>query len=190
MAKPEHYKYYLSIRLKEYNYTGPGVYFITICTKDRNDHFGTKMEGTVELNKNGLTARDCLLEIPFHFSNSRIIEYIIMPDHIHILISIAESSADFEEESINILGRDKTGSINGTIYRTSTENTFERFGKPSKGSIPTIIRTYKAAVTRMINRNSLLNGAKIWQPGYYEHVIRDDEELKYTKDYIKANPEA
>ncbi len=77
---------------------------------------------------------------------------------------------------------------NGTIYRASTGNT-EAFGKPTKGSIPTIIRTYKAAVTRKINRNFPERSALVWQPGYYERIIRNQEELEYTINYINSNPE-
>jgi REP element-mobilizing transposase RayT len=90
-----------------------------------------------------------------------------MPNHVHGIIVIN-----------NDIRR-------GTIYRAPTDN-HEEFGKPIKGSLPTIIRTYKAAVTRLIGRE--LNEIGIWQRNYYEHIIRNDQDLQNKTDYIEANP--
>jgi hypothetical protein len=71
----------------------------------------------------------------------------------------------------------------GAIYRAPT---VEQFGKPTIGSLPTIIRTYKAAVTRRIGREH--NATGIWQRSFYEHVIRNETDLQNKTDYIDANP--
>ncbi len=68
----------------------------------------------------------------------------------------------------------------GTIYRAHT--TVERFGKPTKGSLSTIVRTYKAAVTRKTGHKN------IWHRNYYEHIIRDEKEWDRIQRYIEANP--
>lgn len=69
--------------------------------------------------------------------------------------------------------------------RASTES----FGKPVTGSLPTIIRSFKSAATKCVHEERPDSPTKIWQPGYYEHVIRNEEELLYTINYIKSNPE-
>jgi REP element-mobilizing transposase RayT len=171
--KPENYKYHLALRLKGYDYSKPGIYFITICTKDRQELFGKVENCRSILNNIGLVAGECWMEVPRHFPNASLMDYIVMPDHLHGLICLNEKE-------------------DGTIYRASTEKA-KSFGKPIIGSIPTIIRAYKAAVTRIINRNNSksrgkIHRAPIWQPGYYEHIIRDEEELNYTINYIKSNP--
>ena len=71
----------------------------------------------------------------------------------------------------------------GARYIVPTQ---EQFQKPVAGSIPTIIRTFKAAVTRRIGREH--NATGIWQRNYYEHVIRDETDLQNKTDYIEANP--
>ena len=64
----------------------------------------------------------------------------------------------------------------------------ERFGKPVSGSIPTIIRSFKSAVTKRINEWCAIQGTPVWQRNYYEHVIRDDESLNRIRQYIIDNP--
>ena len=96
---------------------------------------------------------------------------------------------------INNGGRDTMNAIDvgathasmgrGTIYRAPTKNA-KKFGKPVKGSLSTIIGTYKAAVTRTIGRE--MNETGIWQRNYYEHIIRNDRDLQNKTDYINANP--
>lgn len=168
--KPEHYKYHLATRISGYDYSGPGTYFITICANDRCLILGDIINSVVNLRPIGKIASACLQEIPDHFRNSNIVEHIIMPDHLHIIIGISEQE--------------------GTACRASTENKIESFGNPIGGSIPTIIRSYKSAVTKLVHEIIPRSPSRFWQPGYYEHVIWNDEELKYTIDYIKSNPEA
>jgi REP element-mobilizing transposase RayT len=164
--KPDNYRYHLALRLKGYNYITPGIYFVTICTYNRNKVLAKIEKSKSILSKIGEIAEDCWKDIPGHFPYVSLMDYIFMPNHLHGLICLNE---------------------NGTIYRASTGGK-ESFGQPLKGSIPTIIRTYKAAVTRIINRNIIKPSTPIWQPGYYEHVIRNEEELRYTINYTKLNP--
>lgn len=175
--KPEHYKYHLAIRLQGYDYSKPGIYFVTICAMDRIEIFGRINKAQTELSAIGLIADECWREMPNHFPNVSLMDYVIMPDHLHGLICLTE-----KEKGVGTSGK-------STIYRASTGENSESFGKPTKGSIPTIIRTYKAAVTRAVNRKFPRPNAFVWQPGYYEHVIRDQDEIEYTINYIKFNPE-
>ena len=78
--------------------------------------------------------------------------------------------------------------VGGTMYRTPTPEKREGFSQPVIGSIPTIIRTFKAAVTRKINLIPEAPVSAIWQRSYYEHVIRDDGEMNVVCEYIAANP--
>ena len=73
----------------------------------------------------------------------------------------------------------------GTARRAPT---MERFGKPVTGSLPTIIGAFKAAATRRINALRTSGKGEVWQRGYYEHVIRDDESLNRIREYIINNP--
>ena len=101
-----------------------------------------------------------------HFPNTEVEPYEIMPNHIHAVITIIEDDST------------------GTIYRART---MEKFSQPVIGSISTIIRTFKAGVSRLAKRE--LGIVNIWQRSYYEHIIRNEIEFTGIAGYIAANPE-
>jgi putative transposase len=152
-----------SIRLQGFDYSQEGAYFVTIVTYHRDCLFGDITDGEMTLNDFGTIADECWRTIPEHFQSVELGEYIIMPNHLHGIILIHDN------------GR-------GTIYSAPTE----QYGKPTKGSIPTIVRTYKAAVTRQITRQ--YHTTEIWQRNYFEHIIRDEKNMQNKTDYIQANP--
>jgi len=152
-----------SIRLPGYDYSQVGAYYATIVTHQRDCLFGEVIDEEMALNDFGKIADECWRAIPDHFPNVDLGAHIIMPNHVHGIIVITD-------------GR-------GTIYRAPTQ---EQFQKPVAGSIPTIVRTFKAAVTRRIGREH--NATGIWQRNYYEHIIRDEKDLQSKTDYIEANP--
>jgi len=82
------YKIHKQYRLPEYDYSQGGMYFITICTQNRIKYFGDVINEKMELNNIGITANKFWLEIPKHFQNIILDEYIIMPDHVHGIIFI------------------------------------------------------------------------------------------------------
>jgi len=115
-----------SIRLKDDDYATPGAYFITIVTHGHKCSFGKIHDQQIHLMALGRIAYECWTEIPKHFSSIEVEPFIVMPNHIHGIITIHEDDR------------------RGTIYRAPTT---EKFSIPVVGSIPTIIRTYKAAVS-------------------------------------------
>jgi REP element-mobilizing transposase RayT len=154
-----------SIRLPGYDYSQPGDYFITLVTHNRQNLFGDILGECTRLNPLGQLVRTCWLEIPHHYPNTELGEFIVMPNHFHAIITITDDSRW------------------GTIYRAPTT---EQFGKPVAGSIPTIIRTFKAAVTRIAARK--MNTPVVWQRNYYEHIITSDREYENIDAYIASNP--
>jgi putative transposase len=155
-------------RLPNFDYTQPGAYFITINSYNRINLFGKTADNSVILNEFGLIASSCWIEIPDHFPQLQLDEFIIMPDHLHGILWIVASE--------------------DTACRVSTDlqsNSVEKFGKPVKGSIPTIIRSYKSAVTRLIRKSN--KAIKVWQSNYYEHIIRNNDDLEKTREYIHFN---
>ncbi len=81
------------IRLKHYDYSRNGIYFITICTKNKKHLFGKINNEKMELNTIGKTAEKCWIEIPKHYPNIKTHEYISMPNHIHSMIEITGIAA-------------------------------------------------------------------------------------------------
>jgi len=160
-----------SVRLKKYNYCQSGMYFVTICTKTKKCLFGKIENEKVRLNRFGDIALACWLEIPVHFPHVVSDEYIVMPNHIHGILFIDDPRHPDE--------------IRGMACHAPTQR---KFGLPVAGSLPTIILSYKSAVTKSINEIRGIKGASVWQRNYYEHIIRTEEELYKTRSYIVGNP--
>ena len=158
-----------SVRIKGYDYTQPGVYYITICTEARQCIFGEVIDGQMQLNLLGHLARTCWLEIPNHFPRFQLDTFVIMPDHVHGLLAI----------------------VDNTPVKTQQRRlpTPEKLGQPVRGSIPTAIRSYKSAVTRFIHKFCETTEVPVWQDGFYESIIRDEESLNCKRQYITNNPQ-
>lgn len=155
-----------SIRLPNYDYTCPGAYFVTVCVQNRECLFGDVVGGSVQLNEWGRMVHDEWLRTETLRSNVRLYAFVVMPNHFHAIVTIDEFRR-------------------GTARRAPTT---ERFGRPVSGSLPTIMRAFKSAATKRINRLRTSPGVPVWQRNYYERIIRDDGEIHRIREYIAANP--
>ena len=155
-----------SIRLREYDYSQTGGYFITICTYGGKYLFGDVVNEQMELNEYGITVKREWLKTAELRKNIVLDEYIIMPNHFHGVILIMDD------------GR-------GTLQRAPT---VEQFGKPVSNSIPTIIRLFKSTTTKQINQIRNTPAFPVWQRNYYEHIIRNEDKLYKIRQYIQNNP--
>jgi len=77
-----------SIRLREYSYSCPGAYFVTICTREKEHLFGDVVEGEMKLNEYGQIAALCWNHLPKRFPRVELDAFIVMPNHIHGIIRI------------------------------------------------------------------------------------------------------
>lgn len=162
-----------TIRLKEYNYSNNGMYFITICTNNRKEilakiknvggHGVPCPQIKIELTKIGEIVRNEIKKTNIIRGDVEINEYIIMPNHIHMLIEINKK---------------------GTVPCAPT---IEKFGNPTSKTILTIIRYIKGGVTRTY-RKQHKSDTNIWQRNYYEHIVRNEKELIEIIKYIRNNP--
>jgi putative transposase len=155
-----------SIRLAKYNYTQPGAYFITLFTHNNEHVFGKVVDKQVILNVVGEILLREWIQLPLRFTKVQIGEMVIMPDHMHGII---------------ILEGDEQNSI-------QESKAVEEFGKPVPGSIPTIVRSLKASVTRKVNLMRSSPQSPVWQPNYFERVIRNESEWRRIQEYIQNNP--
>ena len=170
-----------SSRFQNWNYSNPGYYFITICTYNKNNFFGKIIDEKMELSKMGEISKNCLINISKHFNNVFIDEYVIMPNHIHILIKLIKSNNYCRDVACNV-------STNTNTYEISTDNlTKSKYFSnisPKPNSIPTIIRSFKSAVTCHINPKIVFFG---WQTRFYDHIVKDQKEYFKIKKYIQSN---
>jgi len=156
--------------LPGYDYSQAGAYFITICTYNRQLLYGEIHDCEIHLNSVGMMVEKTWSEIPDHFLNVKLGEFVVMPNHIHGIIEII--LPDVEARHAVPLH----------------EETFEAFGKPVPGSIPTIIRSFKSAASKRYHELIHNDTSHLWQRNYYEHVIRDEIDYQAIHDYIMTNP--
>lgn len=136
----------------------------------KND-LGRIQSGKMELSGIGEIADLFWKEIPLHFKNVVLDEYIIMQNHIHGIIQLDSKNSD---------GRNEYSQI-------EIGQNLSTFQHVQKNSIPSIIRSYKASVTRWCNQNEFESFQ--WQRNYYEHIIRTETDYFHIRQYIQANPE-
>ena len=196
-----------SIRLPGYDYSQPGAYFITIVTHNRQCSFGNIIDDEMMLNEFGVLVQNEWLKTGIIRPNINIDAFVVMPNHLHGIIIITDNdnghsrdSRDSRDSRRDTLQRVST--ITDTITDTDTDTitdtemgtetdtgtgTIEQFGKPTKNSIPTIVRSFKSTTTKQINQMRQTPMKPLWQRNYFEHVIRDDNELTRIHQYIINN---
>lgn len=166
-------------RLTGYDYSQAGVYFVTICTAERKHLFGqVGISGQMERSELGEIARQELWNIERHRKNVTIHHYVVMPNHVHILLEIHAN-----------VGRDTTCRVRLQVERT--------FGGLNENSLATVIGAYKAAVTRSWRAKTATTSrgptqpgrdTAIWQSRYHDRIVRDGNDFLRIWQYIDTNP--
>ncbi len=203
-----------SIRLKGYDYSQAGLYFITICCQNRAFLFGEITNGKMVLNNAGKIANDEWLNTPKIRPNVELGEFIIMPNHIHGIIRILDRGELHSPENYGNNNGDKElhstendRNKNGDDELHSPENDSNNNGddelhshkivnvhkgecnSPPQGpsnTIGAIIRGYKSSVTKQLNLMNI--GCAVWQRNYHEHIIRNEQSYQNISNYIIHNP--
>ena len=146
------------IRLKEYDYSENGAYFVTVCTKDKRHFLSTirVRDGLPDVPYEELTAYGQIVKHQFEtmnglYENIKVNHYVIMPNHIHFIIEIKN-------------GRSRT---------------------PAPTRANAIIPKYVSTFKRFTNKNS---GIELWQRSYYDHIIRNEADYIEKLNYILTNP--
>lgn len=155
-----------SIRLKGFDYSQAGAYFITICTWQRECLFGDIVDGVMTLNEWGQVVLDEWNRTPELRTQVSLDVAVIMPNHFHSIITVDSNTV-------------------GAYCNTPPPNTSLR--SPSQ-TIGAIVRGFKSTVTKQINIIRQNPGSPVWQRNYYERVIRNDAELDRAREYIINNP--
>lgn len=155
-----------SPRLRGYDYSHEGAYFVTICTHERRSLFGFINKSEMVSGALGEIASKCWFKIPDHFPSVELDAFIVMPNHVHGIL-VLQTTTDTPQ--INPI------STVGTRYSASAQ--------PQLGKI---INAYKGAVTRFAKQAGLFRDP-IWQSRYHDHIIRDEKALNYIRHYVHDN---
>jgi putative transposase len=155
-----------SIRLQDYDYSQAGAYFITICTHEHKCIFGNITGGVMRLSQLGQVVENEWQRTPKLRPYIDLDVFTIMPNHLHGILVITD---------------DRRGIL-------PHAHQSQQFGKPVSGSIPMIVRLFKATATLQINQLRKTPRLPVWQRNYHEHVVRDEHDLARIREYIVSNP--
>jgi len=187
-----------SIRLKGYDYSQAGAYFITICIQDRKCLFGNIGKDEMVLNENGMIAYNEWEKLPERFVNMELDVFQIMPNHMHGIIVLNGVGATLAVAQNN---NDAVVPVDKTIITTNDDIDGDWAGASPAPTEPTtigdIVGAYKSLVAneclkifkqKWAEVNPAPTMGKLWQRNYYEHIIRDEQSYHRISEYIINNP--
>lgn len=188
-----------SIRLKGFDYSSEGAYYVTIVAQGRECLLGEVVDGEMRLNEYGKIVQKWWDEIPIHFSNVELGAFVIMPNHVHGIIYIIEErrgevlSPRNDPNANNLNDTNQGGmSLSNDIPKNNNQDAGKLGGETPPLRKPTlgqIVAYFKYQSTKEMNKIETPNAiTRFWQRNYYEHIIRNEKELQQKTDYILDNP--
>lgn len=174
-----------STRLKGWDYTKPSKYFVTICTCNREEFFGEIVNYKMVLSDIGKIAKSEWLKTEKNRKNVKLDKYVIMPNHIHGIVIIENTNKPYPVGNVRVETR-RASSLQ-CKKPTSLQYKMAKIS-PKPNSLSSIIGSFKSAVTKTANRKYLAANF-VWQPRFYDHIIRNKESLNEIREYIRKNPE-
>jgi len=176
-----------SIRLKGYDYRQVGGYFITLVTQHRACLFGEVVDGEMRMNEYGQIAWEEWFRSAEIRREIRLYpdEFVVMPNHIHGIVWIVEPHVGATGTSPlpNHSSPNQAPPLPNGLFLPSSHPR-----GPARQSLSSFIGGYKSAVTKQINALRGAPGAPVWQRNYYEHIIRNEDDLEAIRYYILTNP--
>jgi REP element-mobilizing transposase RayT len=155
-----------SIRLRRYDYSQPGSYYVTLCTQGKEHLFGQIVEGEMHRNEWGDHVARCWEWLGQQYPYIDLDEWTVMPNHLH-----------------------------GIIVITAPTNTRLIVGRGGSRTAPTkrkplgrLVGAFKTVSTDDINQLRGTPARPLWQRDFYDHIIRNEDELNKIREYIRTNP--
>jgi len=139
-----------SIRLRGYDYSQPGTYYVTVCTQKKKHIFGEVVEGEMSANDCCRIVARAWQDLPGRFPHITLDEFVVMPNHVHGIIIVG--------------------------------------GRQAAPKLGDIIRAFKSSSAIAVNQALARAGQPVWQRNYYEHIVRNQDELSKIREYIRTNP--
>ena len=152
-----------ALRLRGYDYSTPGAYFVTLCAAGRRCDFGTVQDGIVTLTTLGHIIHNTWVETCSFCAGVNADVFVVMPNHLHAIVLLHNDTTARED------GRNGTTELSSLIRRFKTLST-------------------SRAVRAAVSEGRSLPRGRVWQRSYYEHVIRNDYSLERIRDYVGSNP--
>jgi len=191
-----------SIRLRNYDYSSAGAYFVSILVKQRECLLGEVVDGEIRLSEIGEIAEAIWERLPERYPGVELDEFVVMPNHVHGIIVITVEAEGAISQTVGAYGRVSSGEVVRAVHEPplrapplrSPVRELSRSTAPPTAQerrrmlLPKIIGYFKMNTAKRANLLRALPGVPFWQRDYYEHVIRDPAELERIRDYVAHNP--
>ena len=184
-----------SARANWHEYNG-GVYFVTICTQNREHYFGEIVknnngEPIMELTPIGQFAEEQLRNVTQHYPYAEIPLWVVMPNHIHTIVVIGDANCCCRDVARYVAVNDLENNNLDVARNVSTEvvddlgkNEYMAQKSPKYGTLAVVMRGIKSAVTKFANENSI---PFAWQTRFFDHIVRNQNEMNSIAEYIENN---
>jgi REP element-mobilizing transposase RayT len=156
-----------SLRIRNFDYTSEGVYYVTQCVHNRRHIFGEIKNGKMHLSSIGEMVQNAWLGLPRYDPRVSLDEFIVMPNHIHGII---------------VIDSDGLESHRGRARGPAPTNSYHPL------SLPDLLQRFKSWTTRQYLDISPPSAGRLWQRTFYDHVVRNDTDLRRIREYIRHNP--
>ncbi len=178
-----------SLRMRGYDYTQKGAYFVTICIKNRECLLGEITDGKSRLNLFGKIVQYHWQKIPVHFHHVKLDEFVFMPNHMHGILLFVDEGGKKNDNAASM-------HFNQTPLKLEENTSGNASTLPDKpppcgtlpGSLSAVIQNFSSITTRKINRIRKTPGTGFWQRNYWDRIIRNETELNRCRKYIIENP--
>jgi putative transposase len=161
-----------SSRYLAWDYSLPGWYFVTACTQHKICHFGRVLNGRFLHSEAGHIAGAALTTLPSHYSNVMLDTFVVMPNHVHMIIVLGPDSRCISRISVS-----------PEAMENLSPKAMKNNRRPSLGEI---VGSYKSEVSRSCHAAGISNFS--WQPRFYDHILRGPHTLAAVREYIRNNP--
>ncbi len=186
-----------SIRLQNWDYSNSGSYFITIRVEFQTVQFGRIETGKMNYNDYGFIVANTWMDIPHHYDNIELDEWVLMPDHFHGIVIIKSHDGAYDYiGAIHDVGAIHVGAIHESPLsqqqrqhdsQNNKNDLMDYCNRRRKMLLSKIIGRFKMVSAKQINMMREPS-CKLWQRNYYEHIIRDNESFNRIRKYIRNNP--
>lgn len=168
-----------SMRLKGWDYSRPGGYFVTICTQGRECRLGKIAGGKMRLSDAGEMVRWTWEELPSKYPGVEIDAFVVMPNHVHGIIVLTDAVGAGPRARPGPHTRPVEGRPQGAA--------------PTRFSLPDVVHRFKSLTTARYRSGVARLGwppfsARFWQRNYYEHILRGEAEMDRAREYVLCNP--
>jgi len=177
----------------DYDYSGQGPYFVTMCTKDRACLFGEVADETMSLNAGGAIVQAAWEGLPLHYPHVVLDAFLVMPNHVHGIVWLAEddeTAAALRDD----IGMDEVRAGFKPAPTLGGPGVVRAGLKPAptvinrRHSLSEVVRGFKTFSSRGVNTLRGAAGHPVWQRNYFEHINRNDKSIETIRRYIDDNP--